>query len=159
VRPMLAGLTSTLRSAALVVAAMALLACGGSEVTGTAGAGSGTSGGGTGSGGGNVDSGLVGRWTRTIYFYDEFGGLHSSRTEWTFAADGSAARTVTATNWSDGWSDATVSLARWRTEAGEVVITYQLPDAGTARFAYRFENTIDGPLLWLGATAFFRVTP
>ena len=130
---MRARLTSALRTATLVVLSLALLACGGSDVTGTAGAGTGTSGGGSGSGG-NTDSGLVGRWTRTLYFYDEFGGLHSSRTEWTFAADGGAARTVTATNWSDGWSDATVALARWRTEGGEVVITYQPPDSGTARF-------------------------
>ena len=153
-------LTSTVRGAAMAAVTLLLLACGGSDVTGTAGAGTGTSGGsGGGTGSGNVDSGLVGRWTRTVYFHDDLGTLHSSRTEWTFAADGSAARTVTATNWTDSWSDATVALARWRTEAGDVVITFQPPDAGTARFEYRFENTIDGPLLWLGTTAFFRVSP
>lgn len=141
---------------ALVVLAALVLACTGSEITGSAGPGTGTPGGGN--GGGTNESALVGRWTRTIYFYDDFGGLHSSRTEWTFAADGGAARTVTATNWDDGWSDATVSLARWRTEGSEVVITFQPPDAGTVRFSYRFESTIDGPLLWLGSTAFFRVT-
>lgn len=152
-------LTSALRAAAVTMVLAGAIACGGADVTGTAGRGTGTSGGGTDGGATTGDARLVGRWSRTVYFYDEYGGLNSSRTEWTFAADGSAARTVTATNWDLGWSDAVVSLARWSTAGNEIVIAYQPPDAGTVRFAFRFESTIDGPMLWLGEAGFFRLTP
>jgi hypothetical protein len=152
-------LTSALRAAAVAMVLAGALACGGADVTGTAGRGTGTSGGGTDGGTTTGDARLVGRWSRTVYFYDEYGSLNSSRTEWTFAADGAAARTVTATNWDLGLSDAVVALARWSTAGNEIVIAYQPPDAGTVRFAFRFESTIDGPMLWLGEAGFFRLTP
>ena len=151
-------LTTLVRAAVHALACALLLACGGDAGTGPRGT-PGTGGSSGGANGGNASTAIVGVWTRTIWFYDEYGALHSSRTQWTFAADGGAARTVTATNLSDGWSDATVALARWSISGGDVVIAFQPPFAGTARFAYRFESTIDGPLLWLGDTPFFKVVP
>lgn len=150
------------RAAARGAGALALasvLACGGvgdgpAGVNGGTGTGTGGSGGG---GGTQSSSALVGRWNRIIYFYDAFGSLHSSETEWVFAADGSAARTVITRNLSEGFADAAVLLARWRVEGSEVVITYQPPNAGTVRFGYRFEASSVGTLLFLGETQFVRV--
>ena len=148
------------RAAALGAGALALasgLACGGIGDGSTGvngGTGTGTGGGG---GGSQASSALVGRWNRIIYFYDTFGSLHSSETEWVFAADGSAARTVITRNLSEGFADAAVLLARWRVEGSEVVIAYQPPNTGTVRFRYRFEASAVGTLLFLGETQFVRV--
>ena len=153
------------RAAARGAGALALasvLACGGAgdgPTSVTGGFGTGTGGSGTGGGGSQASSALVGRWNRIIYFYDAFGSLHSSETEWLFAADGSAARTVITRNLSEGFADAAVLLARWRVEGSEVVITYQPPNTGTVRFGYRFEASAAGTLLFLGETQFVRVAP
>lgn len=142
-----------------MLALAAVLACGGAGDGSTgvnAGSGTGT-GGGAGGGGSQSSSALVGRWNRIIYFYDNFGSLHSSETEWIFAADGSAARTVITRNLTEGFADAAVLLARWRVEGSEVVIAYQPPNTGTVRFGYRFEASSVGTLLFLGETQFVRV--
>lgn len=151
-----------IRRLACAIAALALssvLGCGGGAVRDPTGVNGGGAGAGSGSGGGGTpaSAALVGRWNRIIYFYDAFGSLSASETEWVFAADGGAARTVITRNLSQGFADATVALARWRVEAGEVVITYQPPDAGTVRFTYRFESSSIGTLLFLGETQFVRV--
>ena len=144
------------------LALVSTLACGGVAVDGSTGvngggSGTGTSGGGGGGGGSQTSSALVGRWSRVLFFFDMFGSLHSSETEWVFSADGSAARTVITRNITEGFADATVAFARWRAEGNDVVITYQPPDAGTVRFSFRFESSASGTLLFLGETQFLRV--
>lgn len=137
-----------------------MLACGGAGdgPTGINGGGTEAGTGGGAGGGSQASSALVGRWNRIVYFYDAFGSLHSSETEWVFAADGSAARTVITRNLTEGFADASVLLARWRVEGSEVVISYQPPDAGTVRFGYRFEGSSVGTLLYLGETQFVRAS-
>lgn len=152
------------RRVALGAGALALvstLACGGVAVDGSTGVNGGGSGTGTSEGGGGgsqTSSALVGRWSRVLFFFDMFGSLHSSETEWVFSADGSAARTVITRNITEGFADATVAFARWQAEGNDVVITYQPPDAGTVRFRFRFESSASGTLLFLGETQFLRVS-
>ena len=151
-----------MRRAARGLLALALLAagaCGGAGADGSVGPGGGIIGG-SGNGGGDtgaIAERFVGRWSRIIYFYDEFGDLHSSQTVWTFALDGGGARTVFARNETMGWEDATVTLVRWSLQGPDVVVTYQPPDAGGARFDYRFESTASGEVLFLAGTAFLRI--
>ena len=149
-----------LRRLALAAAAVLLAACAGDAITGNAAPPGPTGTGTTGqTGGTNAEGRLVGRWSRTIYFYDDSGDLHSSETLWTFASDGNGARTVYARNVTWGYEDAVVTLVRWSVDGSDVVVAYQAPDSGTARFSYRFEPSFTGDLLWLGDLRFVRVAP
>ena len=95
---------------------------------------------------------LLGSWWRILVFTDDDGTAHSSETTWRFDADGDATRTVVATNLTHGFFDTVVAGARWRTEGGDVVITFVAPDSGTVRFAYR----VTADTLLLDTRAFLR---
>ncbi|MGH7663333.1 MAG: hypothetical protein ACRENI_03410 [Gemmatimonadaceae bacterium] len=110
---------------------------------------------GNGNGAATRDAGLVGSWSRTIYFSDASGVVHSSRTRWAFGSDGRTVREVTATNLAWGYSDTVEATALWRTENDVVVITWQSPNSGTVRFRYRVED--GGSTLFLGDDQFARV--
>ena len=140
--------------AALLVAA----GCSGGAADGSVGPGGVVIGGSGGGDNGTVAaSRFVGRWSRIVYFYDAYGDLNSSQTVWTFAADGGGARTVYARNETWGYEDATVTLVRWVVQGPDIVVTYQPPDAGSARFDYRFESTASGEVLYLLGTPFLRI--
>ncbi len=98
------------------------------------------------------DALLLGSWWRILVFTDDDGTAHSSETTWRFDADGDATRTVVATNLTHGFFDTVVAGARWRTEGGDVVITFVAPDSGTVRFAYR----VTADTLLLDTRAFLR---
>lgn len=132
-----------------------LAACDGERVniTGTIGAprpGSGATAGGGGST--TIDSRLVGQWSRTVLFQDNFGAVHASRTTWRFASNASASRAVVASNLTFGMVDSVVTAARWRTAGGSVVVTYLPEGSGTATFEYFFQ----GSALILGGITFER---
>lgn len=99
------------------------------------------------------DAALVGSWWRILVFTDEDGTVHSSETTWRFDATGNATRTVVATNLTHGFFDTVVAGARWRTEGGDVVITFVPPNSGTVRFAYR----VTADTLLLDTRAFLRL--
>lgn len=116
----------------------AAVACPGVEnlnaVSGRTG-GSGT----VGTGGGGTTAGssaLVGQWSRSVYVSDADGNLHESRTVWEFRADGSAIRTTTAWNITQGIADTTVTVAQWSASGGTLTITYVTPAGGTTSYAY-----------------------
>jgi hypothetical protein len=151
-----------LRSLALcaVLAACSLqAACAGVEViSGTAGAPGGSGGGtlvgtGGGTGGGSTSSALLGRWTRVILLIADDGQAHESRTTWEFRQDGSAIRTVTAWNLSQGVFDTVTSVAQWSTNGSQLTITYIAPATGTAIFSY----SISGDVLTVGPDQYARL--
>jgi hypothetical protein len=132
-----------------VLAALALvLACGGDRstrgITGPPGGPAGQP---------ARDASLLGSWYRIVLFSGDDGTTHASETTWEFEPSGAATRTVVASNLTYGFFDTVIADARWRTERGEVVITYVAPDSGTVRFAYR----VSGDTLRLGDRAFLRV--
>ena len=92
------------------------------------------------SGGTTLNAQLVGTWRRAVFFFDGNGIPRSSETIWTFRGDGSATRTVIARNFADGIADAITVDARWRVEAGVLVITFS-SDGSTTRLSYRVEGT------------------
>ena len=98
------------------------------------------------------DAVLIGSWWRIVLFTDDDGTAHASETTWRFATDGAATRTVVASNLTYGFFDTVVADAQWRTEGGEVVITFIAPNSGTVRFAYR----VSADTLVLDARAFLR---
>jgi hypothetical protein len=152
----------SLRTVALnaVLAACALqAACAGVEViSGTGGALGGSDGGtmvgtGAGSGGGSTSSAILGRWTRVILLIADDGQAHESRTTWEFRQDGSAIRTVTAWNLSQGVFDTLTSVAQWSTNGSQLTITYIAPATGTATFSY----SINGDVLTVGPDQYARL--
>ena len=153
-----------LRTVALnaVLAACALqAACAGVEViSGTAGAPGGSTGGtlvgtgaGSGTGGGSTSSALLGRWTRVILLIADDGQAHESRTTWEFRQDGSAIRSVTAWNLSQGVFDTITSVAQWSANGSQLTITYIAPSTGTATFSY----SINGDVLTVGPDQYARL--
>jgi len=152
----------SLRTVALnaVLAACALqAACAGVEViSGTGGALGGSDGGtmvgtGAGSGGGSTSSAILGRWTRVILLIADDGQAHESRTTWEFRQDGSAIRTVTAWNLSQGVFDTLTSVAQWSTNGSQLTVTYIAPATGTATFSY----SINGDVLTVGPDQYARL--
>jgi hypothetical protein len=134
---------------AILVSCVAALSCGTERstlgvVTGPPGAPGGTP---------TRDAALIGSWWRIVLFSDGDGTTHASETTWRFDPGGAATRTVVASNLTFGFFDTVVAGARWRTEGGDVVITYSAPDSGTVRFAYR----VSGDTLTLDTRAFVRV--
>jgi hypothetical protein len=131
---------------ALIVLASLAAACDGDRttITGTIGAPRPVNPGTTGSGTTSAtrDSRLVGRsWSRVIFLQDNTGAVHSSRTTWHFGADGIATRSVVAANLSFGAADQVVTLARWRTQGGVLIVDYLPEGSGSARFEYSFQGT------------------
>lgn len=143
------------RGLALLVL-LALAGCRGVEVMGTAGARGGTvvvgTGGGAG-GGGMIATALVGRWARTLVITGSDGSIHESRTEWEFAADGTAIRRVTAWNVTAGIADTIVAVAQWRTSGSTVTLAWLSPNAGTVAFDW----SVRGDVLTLGGEQYARV--
>ena len=88
-----------------------------------------------------------------MLFTDDDGTSHASETTWQFSASGSATRTVVATNLTFGFFDTVVDHASWRTEGGTVLISYDSPGLGTARFAYQVRDET----LLLESRAFVRL--
>ncbi|HEX6314652.1 MAG TPA: hypothetical protein VFZ73_07320 [Gemmatimonadaceae bacterium] len=107
-----------------------------------------------GTGGPTSDISITGTWQRTLVFFDEFGFLHSSETTWTFAADGTAERTVVTTNVTLGASDTTFTQARWRVEGTQVIIDFTAPTPGTITL----EFFLQGTTLFLAGQEYERVT-
>ena len=107
-----------------------------------------------GTGGPTSDISITGTWQRTLVFFDEFGFLHSSETTWTFAADGTAERTVVTTNVTLGASDTTFTQARWRVEGTQVIIDFTAPTPGTITL----EFFLQGTMLFLAGQEYERVT-
>ena len=147
---------------AAAIAILALVAgCSGEPADNMVGPGTGGStgtGGAGGSAGGSAETRLVGSWSYIVYFFDDYGDYRSSQTVWSFSEDGVAVRTVYARNETWGTSDATVTIARWRVDGGDVEITWQPPFAGTSRFSYRFESSATyGEILYLAGTPYFPV--
>jgi hypothetical protein len=136
-------------------------ACAGVEViSGTGGAPGGSNGGsmvgtggGTGTGGGSASSALLGRWTRVLLVIADNGDAHESRTTWEFRQDGSAIRTVTAWNLSQGVFDTLTSVAQWTASGSQLTITYIAPITGTVAFAY----SINGDVLTVGPDQYARL--
>jgi hypothetical protein len=139
-----------------VLAACALqAACAGVEVISGTGGALGGSNGGTmvGTGGGSTSSALLGRWTRVILLIADDGQAHESRTTWEFRQDGSAIRTVTAWNLSQGVFDTLTSVAQWSANGSQLTITYIAPATGTATFSY----SINGDVLTVGPDQYARL--
>jgi hypothetical protein len=109
--------------------------------------------GGSGTGGGSASTALLGRWTRVILLVADNGDAHESRTTWEFRQDGSAIRTVTAWNLSQGVFDTITSVAQWSTSGSQLTITYIAPTTGTAAFSY----SINGDVLTIGPDQYARV--
>ena len=124
---------------------------GDSGVTGTTGGGILVGGGA--SGGGSQSSAVAGTWTRALLVETPDGSIHESRTTWEFRADGSAIRTVTAWNWTQGFYDTLTSVAQWSTNGSTMTIVYIAGSTGTLALGYR----IDGDVLTLGPDQFARV--
>ena len=140
----------------LLIAAVALagaVGCAESAITAPTFTGAG-SGGTSGTGGAleTHDPALVGTWSRTVVFQDAAGNVQSSQTVWAFGADGSATRTVIATNLSAGITDTITSRGSWYTEGSVAVITWLPPASGTISFSY----AVSGTTLVLGGTAYTR---
>jgi hypothetical protein len=97
-------------------------------------------------------SALVGRWSRTVIFTAE-GEIQSSQTIWDFRADGTATRTVIATNHTEGIADQVVVNVSWHTTGEIVIITFIAPDSGTEQFVFG----VSGSSLTLGGLTFTRI--
>jgi hypothetical protein len=107
-----------------------------------------------GTGGPTTDNAITGTWQRTLVFFDEFGFLHSSETTWTFAAAGTAERTVVTTNVTLGASDTTFTQARWRVEGTQLIIDFTAPTPGTITLDF----FIQGTTLFLAGQEYERIT-
>lgn len=143
------------RAAGLLALLLLAAACGGELGVATGP----RSGGPIGTGGGtSADQQLLGRWARTVYWEDGYGGWNTSETTWDFTPDSVAARVNVARNTTFNTYSSTVSTARWHTEGTQLVIRYVSPDTGTVRFGYRVERRADADYLWLDEIPFVRVT-
>lgn len=81
-------------------------------------------------GGATLDAAIAGTWRRTLVFIDDFGYVHSSETTWTFAATGSAVRTIVTANHTLGAADTSVATARWRLDGTSLTIELVAPSPG-----------------------------
>jgi hypothetical protein len=114
--------------------------------------------GGTGGGGPTSSPAILhGSWLRTVSFYGTDGSLHLSETRWTFEQGGAAVRVVTTANLTFGFSDATITTARWRVEGAALVLEFLAPAAGTARFTWRVQELTGGTQLLLDDLVFQQV--
>lgn len=142
----------------IAAAIVALAACdAGTDIAGITSVQQGTGGQTGGQSGGQAGTethaaALVGRWSRTVIFTAE-GEIQSSQTIWDFRADGTATRTVIATNHTEGIADQVVANARWHTTGEIVIITFTAPDAGTQQFTFG----VSGSSLTLGGLTFTRI--
>ncbi len=134
---------------ALMLAA-AIMACSGGPV---APPGRGTTG--PISGAGPVSStALAGTWRRNLVFIDDLGYLHSSETTWTFVANGTALRTIVATNHTLGAFDTSVTSARWRLDGTNLTIEFVAPSPGSIVL----EARVQGDSLFLAGQEYLRIS-
>ncbi|MFN2399084.1 MAG: hypothetical protein ABR543_10675 [Gemmatimonadaceae bacterium] len=129
------------RSLAWPILASAVVACGGPVDlrVGPTGPPGGISGGGLQPAPSRI---LVGRWSRILFFTDAAGAVHASETVWEFRADGTAARTVTVNNLSEGFFDTVTAHAFWSVNGTTVTVTFTPPDSGSVQFSFRIEGSI-----------------
>lgn len=85
---------------------------------------------------------LVGRWSRILFFTDVAGVVHASETVWDFRSDGTATRTVTVNNLSQGFFDTVSANAIWSVNGSTVTVTFTPPDSGIVQFGFRVEGSI-----------------
>ncbi len=97
-------------------------------------------------------SGVVGTWTRSVSFVDEFGATKTTETTWVFNADGSATRTISVRSSAAGPTTTTESTARWQVQADQVAIDFVTPNP--ARVTLQFSRV--GDSLILGGETFLR---
>ena len=97
---------------------------------------------------------LVGSWTRTFVFVDDFGLAQLSETTWQFLADGTASRSVTTTNLATGFADVVTTTAQWRVEDVTLVIDFETPTPGTVRL----DLSIQDDQLTLAGEVYTRAT-
>ncbi|MGH7696228.1 MAG: hypothetical protein ACRENH_14680 [Gemmatimonadaceae bacterium] len=97
-------------------------------------------------------AGVVGTWTRSVSFVDEFGATKTTETTWVFNADGSATRTITVRSSASGPNTTTESTARWQVQGDQVAIDFVTPSP--ARVTLQFSRV--GDSLILGGETFLR---
>lgn len=97
---------------------------------------------------------LLGRWRRILLFIGASGDAQASETTWEFRSDGTATRTVVATNISQGFSDTLIANARWSVNGSTVTISFVPPDSGIVQFSF----IIDGSALTLDGRDFSRIS-
>ena len=98
-------------------------------------------------------SGVVGTWTRSVSFVDEFGATKTTGTTWVFNGDGSATRTIVVSSSASGQPTTTESTARWQVQADQLALDFVTPITG--RVTLQFSRV--GDALILGGETFLRV--
>jgi hypothetical protein len=104
-----------------------------------------------------LDAALVGRWRRAVAVAAGYATAGSSETTWTFAADGSALRSVVTRDPALGLVDSYTVAASWRADGRTVLIALRSPELGPARFTYAVVRTTSGDVLYLDGQGFQRV--
>lgn len=98
-------------------------------------------------------AGVVGTWTRSVSFVDEFGATRTTATTWVFNGDGSATRTIVVSSTAAGAPTTTESTARWQVQADQLALDFVTPITG--RVTLQFSRV--GDALILGGETFLRV--
>lgn len=98
-------------------------------------------------------AGVVGTWTRSVSFVDEFGATKTTGTTWVFNGDGSATRTIVVRSSAAGQPTTTESTARWQVQADQLALDFVTPITG--RVTLQFSRV--GDALILGGETFLRV--
>ena len=97
---------------------------------------------------------LVGTWQHTFEFVDDFGFGNATVTTWTFAADGTAGRTIVTRNLTVATSDTLLTTARWSASGDNLTIEFTSPSPGT----FAFSVSVQGNQLTLAGEAYTRVS-
>lgn len=101
-----------------------------------------------------ISQSLVGTWRHTFEFVDDFGFANATETTWTFAADGTAGRTLVTRNLTVGSADTLLTTARWSASGDSLTIEFTSPSPGTFEFTVR----VQGNQLTLAGEAYTRVS-
>jgi len=101
-----------------------------------------------------ISQSLVGTWRHTFEFVDDFGFANATVTTWTFAADGSAERTLVTQNFTVGSADTLLTTARWSASGDSLTIQFTSPSPGT----FEFKVSVQGNQLTLAGEAYTRVS-
>ena len=95
-------------------------------------------------------AGVVGTWTRSFSFVDEFGATKTTETTWVFNSDGTATRTIVVRSSAAGPTTTTESTARWQVQADQVALDFLTPVTGRVTLQF----TRIGDSLVLGGETF-----
>lgn len=101
-----------------------------------------------------ISQSLVGSWRHTFEFVDDFGFANATETTWTFAADGSARRSIVTRNLTVGSADTLLTTARWSASGDSLTIEFTSPSPGT----FQFSVSVQGNQLTLAGEAYARVS-